>query len=211
VPTPPSQAIKVFVGGLSPYTTCEQMRLHFERYGAVSDCVVIKERHTGASRGFGFVTFGSRAVADWVMMQSHAIGGRTVELKQAIPAGQHEQYSQGTGAMEQHSLAAQSAGGAICAASFPAGWPTNQQRSLSGVDCRPTMQTVETPAHSMLTATAAQYFMSRGIAPTPVYQHTYQVPHSYEYHHTHPTPYFQQHQYAQSAPYFHEQSYYAGP
>ncbi|KAG2605425.1 RNA-binding protein 38-like [Panicum virgatum] len=48
---------KVFVGGLAWETPSEGLRQHFERYGDILEAVVITDRVTGRSKGYGFVTF----------------------------------------------------------------------------------------------------------------------------------------------------------
>ncbi|KAK4516649.1 uncharacterized protein ATC70_011626 [Mucor velutinosus] len=48
---------KLFIGGLSWNTTDETLRYKFEEFGQVTDAVVIRDRDTGRSRGFGFVTY----------------------------------------------------------------------------------------------------------------------------------------------------------
>ena len=49
-------ATKLYVGGI-PYTsTSEGLRAHFEQVGAVEDAVILRDKMTGRSRGFGFVT-----------------------------------------------------------------------------------------------------------------------------------------------------------
>ncbi|TVT97154.1 hypothetical protein EJB05_45651 [Eragrostis curvula] len=60
---------KVFVGGLAWETPSEGLRQHFERYGDILEAVVITDRLTGRSKGYGFVTFreaeaAQRAVQD---------------------------------------------------------------------------------------------------------------------------------------------------
>jgi hypothetical protein len=52
----PSIPSKLFVGGLSYSTDSEGLRRAFEPYGEVLEAVVINDRDTGRSRGFGFVT-----------------------------------------------------------------------------------------------------------------------------------------------------------
>ena len=47
---------KLFVGGLPYHTTDETLRQHFEGYGFIEEAVVITDRLTGKSRGYGFVT-----------------------------------------------------------------------------------------------------------------------------------------------------------
>ena len=76
---------KVFVGGLSRETTTDGLRLYFERFGDISDCVVMKDRSTGAPRGFGFVTYASQMIADHVIHHRHIIDGKEVEAKPAVP------------------------------------------------------------------------------------------------------------------------------
>ena len=76
---------KVFVGGLSRETTTNGLRGYFERFGEISDCVVMKDRSTGAPRGFGFVTYASQIVADRVVLHRHVIDAKEVEAKPAVP------------------------------------------------------------------------------------------------------------------------------
>ncbi|GAV65828.1 RRM_1 domain-containing protein, partial [Cephalotus follicularis] len=48
---------KVFVGGLAWETQSETMRRHFEQFGDILEAVVITDKNTGRSKGYGFVTF----------------------------------------------------------------------------------------------------------------------------------------------------------
>eukprot|EP00245_Coleochaete_scutata_P007759 TRINITY_DN234_c0_g1_i1.p1 TRINITY_DN234_c0_g1~~TRINITY_DN234_c0_g1_i1.p1 ORF type:complete len:272 (-),score=26.15 TRINITY_DN234_c0_g1_i1:1043-1858(-) len=48
---------KVFVGGLAWETQRDTMRKHFEQFGEILEAVVITDRVTGRSKGYGFVTF----------------------------------------------------------------------------------------------------------------------------------------------------------
>ncbi|CAG8475543.1 10443_t:CDS:2 [Rhizophagus irregularis] len=57
-------SVKLFVGGLSWGTDDRTLRSKFEEYGTVEDAVVIRDRDTGRSRGFGFVTFASNEEAE---------------------------------------------------------------------------------------------------------------------------------------------------
>ncbi len=47
---------KLFVGGLPFHTTEQSLREHFAAHGDVTDAVVITDRHTGKSKGYGFVS-----------------------------------------------------------------------------------------------------------------------------------------------------------
>ncbi|XP_076954297.1 uncharacterized protein LOC143628646 [Bidens hawaiensis] len=48
---------KVFVGGLAWETQNETMRQYFEQFGEILEAVVINDKNTGRSKGYGFVTF----------------------------------------------------------------------------------------------------------------------------------------------------------
>jgi RNA recognition motif-containing protein len=54
---------KLFVGGLGDGVTVEMLRAAFAPFGTIEDAVVIYDRMTGRSRGFGFVTFSNTAEA----------------------------------------------------------------------------------------------------------------------------------------------------
>jgi RNA recognition motif-containing protein len=46
---------KIFIGGLSSATTQQKLRTYFEQFGPVKDSVLMVEKESGRSRGFGFV------------------------------------------------------------------------------------------------------------------------------------------------------------
>ncbi|KAK8554580.1 hypothetical protein V6N13_093563 [Hibiscus sabdariffa] len=48
---------KIFVGGLAWETQRDTMRLYFEQFGEILEAVVITDKNTGRSKGYGFVTF----------------------------------------------------------------------------------------------------------------------------------------------------------
>lgn len=47
---------KLFVGGLPYHTTDKSLRDHFSVFGEIEEAVVITDRQTGKSRGYGFVS-----------------------------------------------------------------------------------------------------------------------------------------------------------
>uniref|UniRef100_A0A672TDM5 RNA-binding protein 38 n=1 Tax=Sinocyclocheilus grahami TaxID=75366 RepID=A0A672TDM5_SINGR len=51
---------KIFVGGLPYHTTDASLRTHFQTFGDIDEAVVIADRQTGKSRGYGFVIYGAR-------------------------------------------------------------------------------------------------------------------------------------------------------
>jgi hypothetical protein len=62
LPQPPAPAFgdttltKVFVGGLAWETHKDALREHFERYGDILEAVIISDKLTGRSKGYGFVS-----------------------------------------------------------------------------------------------------------------------------------------------------------
>lgn len=48
---------KVFVGGLAWETQSESLQRYFEQFGEILEAVVISDKNTGRSKGYGFVTF----------------------------------------------------------------------------------------------------------------------------------------------------------
>jgi RNA recognition motif-containing protein len=47
---------KIFVGGLPYHTTDESLRSFFQKFGNIEEAVVITDRQTGKSKGYGFVS-----------------------------------------------------------------------------------------------------------------------------------------------------------
>lgn len=78
-------AKKLYVGGLSWDTTDEGLRGAFEQYGTVSEAVVITDRDTGRSRGFGFVSFEAPEDADKAAeaLNGTSLDGRTIRVDEA--------------------------------------------------------------------------------------------------------------------------------
>ncbi|KAG0048674.1 hypothetical protein BGZ83_006413 [Gryganskiella cystojenkinii] len=76
---------KLFIGGLSWNTTDDSLRHGFSQYGIVEDAIVIKDRDTGRSRGFGFVTFADDASAQSAIDDLHEreFEGRQIKVDRA--------------------------------------------------------------------------------------------------------------------------------
>merc|ERR1719450_343283 len=77
---------KVFIGGLSQDVSTDDLKAYFGTYGAVADAVVMVDRRTNRSRGFGFVRFASgmqgSVAAEQVLIDfaSHRLAGKWVEV-----------------------------------------------------------------------------------------------------------------------------------
>jgi len=55
---------KIFVGGLPYHTTDKSLGDFFEQFGDIEEAVVITDRQTGKSRGYGFVTMADAKAAE---------------------------------------------------------------------------------------------------------------------------------------------------
>ncbi|KAK7352506.1 hypothetical protein VNO80_17928 [Phaseolus coccineus] len=77
---------KIFVGGLPAGISEEEFKQYFERFGRITDVVVMQDSVTHRPRGFGFITFDSEESVQSVMVRSfHDLNGRQVEVKRAVP------------------------------------------------------------------------------------------------------------------------------
>ena len=80
---------KLYVGGLAWATDREKLAATFEQFGEVVDAVVITDRDTGRSRGFGFVTFAEPGDADKAVaeLDGKDLDGRTIKVNEARERG----------------------------------------------------------------------------------------------------------------------------
>ncbi|XP_063057127.1 DAZ-associated protein 1 isoform X8 [Engraulis encrasicolus] len=79
---------KLFVGGLDWSTTQETLRNYFSQYGEVVDCVIMKDKSTNQSRGFGFVKFKDpNCVRTVLETKPHNLDGRNIDPKPCTPRG----------------------------------------------------------------------------------------------------------------------------
>eukprot|EP01122_Echinamoeba_exundans_P012886 TRINITY_DN5512_c0_g1_i1.p1 TRINITY_DN5512_c0_g1~~TRINITY_DN5512_c0_g1_i1.p1 ORF type:complete len:309 (-),score=64.82 TRINITY_DN5512_c0_g1_i1:104-1030(-) len=54
---------KLFVGGLMPFTNEQALGAHFQHFGAIEEVKIIYDKHTGRSKGYGFVLFREESAA----------------------------------------------------------------------------------------------------------------------------------------------------
>lgn len=75
---------KLFVGGLPYHTTDKSLREHFEVYGDIEEAVVITDRNTGKSRGYGFVIMCAKEGAERACKEPNPIiDGRKANVQLA--------------------------------------------------------------------------------------------------------------------------------
>jgi len=69
---------KIFVARLPWAITKDSLKAYFSKFGDVTDSIVVTDRSTGRSKGFGFVTFGNTTDIDNVINSLHEMDGREV-------------------------------------------------------------------------------------------------------------------------------------
>lgn len=78
---------KIFVGNFSFSTTEADLRQWFEAHGAVESAMVVTDRDTGRSRGFGFVEMPNNSEAESAILALNGKddGGRALTVNEARP------------------------------------------------------------------------------------------------------------------------------
>jgi RNA recognition motif-containing protein len=78
---------KLYVGNLDFSTTEDDLRQLFAQAGTVTACDLIKDRDTGQSKGFAFVTMSTQAEAETAtqMFNAYSLGTRALTVNTARP------------------------------------------------------------------------------------------------------------------------------
>jgi RNA recognition motif-containing protein len=79
--------MKLYVGNLPHATTDQELEQAFSQFGTVDSAMVIRDKFTGRSRGFGFVEMGASDEAQTAIDQMNGaeLGGRTLTVNEARP------------------------------------------------------------------------------------------------------------------------------
>lgn len=79
--------VKLYVGNLAFSTTEEEIKALFAQAGTVTDAALIKDRDTGSSKGFAFVTMSSQQEADNAikMFNGYTLANRELKVNPARP------------------------------------------------------------------------------------------------------------------------------
>ncbi|MCD6093206.1 MAG: RNA-binding protein [Candidatus Omnitrophica bacterium] len=79
--------MNIYVSNLAYDLTDEDLRKAFESFGQIESAVIIKDRYTGKSRGFGFVEMPAEEEAKAAIsaMNGKELGGRTLNVNEARP------------------------------------------------------------------------------------------------------------------------------
>ncbi|EXC12614.1 DAZ-associated protein 1 [Morus notabilis] len=78
--------MKIFIGGLPHDLSQEELKSFFGSFGTITDIIIIHNKETNRSRGFGFVTFDSEEVTHNVLQNKfYFVKSKRVEVKKAEP------------------------------------------------------------------------------------------------------------------------------
>ena len=91
----PKMEAKVYVGNLSKSTTQDELNVLFAQAGEVTAAEVIKDRKSGESRGFAFVTMSAQSEADKAvsMFNAYSLGDHVLKVSLAKSKQQHGMVS----------------------------------------------------------------------------------------------------------------------
>ena len=80
-------ANKLFIGNLPWSLTSDALKELFAPFGEVVEAIIITDRMTGRSKGFGFVTFANKEGADKAVaeMNEKEVEGRKIVVNVAKP------------------------------------------------------------------------------------------------------------------------------
>lgn len=77
---------KLFVGSLPWSINSDSLKELFSQYGEITEAIVISDRETGRSKGFGFITFAKEEDAQKALeMDGKEIEERTIVVNVARP------------------------------------------------------------------------------------------------------------------------------
>ena len=79
--------MKIYVGNLPFKMTFEELSEMFEAFGGVADAVIINDRETGRSKGFGFIEMSEDQAAKAAIdaLNGKDVGGRALTVNEARP------------------------------------------------------------------------------------------------------------------------------
>lgn len=121
---------KLFVRSLSYDTTSQDVHEYFKQYGEVAEAVVLTNRDTGTSKGYGFVTMATTAGAQCALQETtKQLAGRTIYVKLAATddGNSRNNQAQSSGFMAQNQFG-------MAAASFNPAMMGNMAAMMGGMD-----------------------------------------------------------------------------
>src|SRR5512133_2951624 len=94
---------KLYVGNLSYQTTEDELHSLFTQAGTVNEVALIKDRDTGSSKGFAFVTMGSQEDANKAieLFNGRSMGNRELTVNIARPREERPRSNDGGGGYQR--------------------------------------------------------------------------------------------------------------
>jgi RNA recognition motif-containing protein len=89
--------MKLYVGNLAYSVTDGDLKEAFGKFGEVAEVVLISDKFTGQSKGFGFVEMPDNSAADAAIkaLNESALKGRNIKVNQARPKSDRPQQRRG--------------------------------------------------------------------------------------------------------------------
>ncbi|MBQ4243728.1 MAG: hypothetical protein II702_02335 [Clostridia bacterium] len=77
----------MFVGGLLPSFTKKDLFNYLSQFGEIEKGIIMTDKLTGKSRGFGFIIFNEKETIDKIMKKGncHILNGKLIECKRSKP------------------------------------------------------------------------------------------------------------------------------
>ena len=85
--------VRLYVGNLAKSTTEDELKTLFTQAGSVAAVDMVKDRNSGESKGFAFVTMGEQTEADKAisMFNAYSLADRELKVNVAKPKVEHAQ------------------------------------------------------------------------------------------------------------------------
>lgn len=90
-PGPRHQLFKLFIGGLTIETTESDVMNHFSKFGFVFDVLIIRNRETAVSKGYGFISCNNMSTYQRILSTDHMIDGRLIDCHDSFKKNEEPQ------------------------------------------------------------------------------------------------------------------------
>ena len=83
--------VRLYVGNLAKSTTEDELKNLFTQAGSVASVDMVKDRNSGESKGFAFITMGEQTEADKAisMFNAYSLADRELKVNVAKPKVEH--------------------------------------------------------------------------------------------------------------------------
>lgn len=89
---------KIYIGNLSFKTTDADLDAEFRQFGEIKEVALVKDRFTGESKGFGFITYAaSESAKSALSLDGKELGGRAMKVSMAIARAKDDRRGGGDG------------------------------------------------------------------------------------------------------------------